>query len=51
MRDFNKDFKDFDKCMKKFAIGWFVFSAVASLSLLGFVIWVVIKFMQHNGVI
>ena len=49
-----KDLQDFDKCferMRKFAVVWFIFCALLGLGLGSFVIWVIVKLMQYNGVI
>lgn len=47
MDDFDRSFNR----MRRFAIGWFIFCAVAGVSLLGFGLWVVVKVLGHFGVI
>ena len=35
----------------KFFMIWFAFCGLMSLSMLGFVVWIIIKLMQHFAVI
>lgn len=54
MYDIDKEFADFDKGfsrMRKFAVGWIAFCALASVGITGFLIWVVVKLLQHFQVI
>lgn len=37
--------------MEKLFGAWFVFCALASIAWVGFIIWVIVKLMQHFGVI
>ena len=52
--DFDKKFEDFDKKferVQKFAVGWFIFVALLALSLLGGGVYVVIRILQHFGIL
>lgn len=58
MNDFDKRFKkmsdDFDRDFnrtRKLAIVAFIINAVIALALIGFAIWVVVRLLQHFGVV
>lgn len=40
-----------EKMIKTLIIGWIVFLGVFAMSLTAFFIWIIIKLMQHLGVI
>lgn len=54
MQDFNKFSKEIDRDItrvKKWGIIWGIFSLILGLGLIGFIIWVIVMFMQFFGVI
>ena len=54
MNDFDKRFRkmndDFDRA-KRLAIVAFIINAVITLALIGFSVWVVVRLLQHFGVV
>lgn len=49
--DWDQNFdKTFDRA-KKFAFGWFIFCAIGAVASSAFGVWVIVKLLQHYGVI